>query len=502
MFRETMALAVSLGLAAQGVENLRGDVRFTGERWRMPFAQESMDLLGLQIHRTWRAGGYAGLGGWGAVRGERGGFITLGFSGGWRFPLTDRLALDTGAWFGGGGAGRAAGGGGLMLRGHAGLSWDAGPARFGAEWSRVRFPNGRIESSQWALTVALPFRAPLGTPGLHLNLDRVSTGAGLGPLGWEDVSMGFTAQRYAPARTVKNLSGQVDTSGVGLTGLEVRLGLGKGEAFWILDLGAAAQGSADGYMEALLGVGYGLALDAEGHALLVGRLEGGPAGGGNLSVGGGMAWKGLLGLEARSSRGLFLNLSGGYLATPGGTFKGSLVQFEVGRRFQLALPGGGPASASDPVDFSGWSFRWGAQRLAAPQRRSGAEGEPIQLASLQVTHELSSTWFFVGQGNFGLTGHAGGFAVGLIGLGWRSGPLLGAGPRLRVHAMTGAAGGGGVDTGGGLLVQPMAGLEQDLGRGWSLQVMGGQQTAPKGRLRTSVAEAGLAWRFGLPERRR
>ena len=64
--------------------------------------------------------------------------------------------------------------------------------------------------------------------------------------------------------------------------------------------------------------------------------------------------------------------------------------------------------------------------------------------------------------------------------------------------MAGAGGGGGVDTHGGLLLQPMLGLEQELGKGLSLQLMGGRCLAPRGKLRTQVLDAGLAWRFGLP----
>jgi len=88
-----LTLAAGAVLCAQAT--WPGETRWNAERWRLP-GNESMDLLGLQVHRTWSSGAYAGFGGWGSLRGERGGFITLGLSGGWRWPLTERLGLDAG----------------------------------------------------------------------------------------------------------------------------------------------------------------------------------------------------------------------------------------------------------------------------------------------------------------------------------------------------------------------------------------------------------------------
>ena len=215
-----------------------------------------------------------------------------------------------------------------------------------------------------------------------------------------------------------------------------------------------------------------------------------------------MAWKGTLGVQITTQRDLQVGLSTGYVATPGGTFQGMVYQVQAGRRFALATPGLRNAGPSDAIDYSRWSIRAGWQRLSSPQRRGGAKADPIDLTSVQMTHELDAAWYLAGQGNFGLTGHAGGFAEGLLGLGWRSPELFGTGPRFLVQFMVGAAGGGGVDTGGGLLVQPMLGLEQGLSHGLSLQVIGGRCIAPRGNLRTQVVDAGLSWRFGLPTRTR
>ena len=64
-----LSLAATLVLHAQDASFLNAETRWTAERWQLPFANESMDLLGLQVQRTWRSGAYAGFGGWGSVRG-------------------------------------------------------------------------------------------------------------------------------------------------------------------------------------------------------------------------------------------------------------------------------------------------------------------------------------------------------------------------------------------------------------------------------------------------
>ncbi len=465
------------------------DTRWTAEGWQMPGpGARAMGMLGLQVNRRWETGGYAGFGGWGSLTGERGGFITLGVGGGWRLPLTENLGVDTGLWVGGGGVGRASVGGGLMVRGHAGLSWETPSASYSVAWSRVRFPNGAIDSSQVGFSAAFPFRLPVwsapAAPPLALP--------GLGH--FREVAILLTSQRYQPTASVRALGGGPDRDPLDLGGLEVRLSLGS-QAFVALDSAAAGRGKADGYMDVFLGLGCGVDLLDSRHLRGVAKLMVGTAGGGNLDVGGGASIKASLGLDAMLGRNALLSASAGYITMPSASFKARVLQVQAGRRFAFASPSGPAAPADWSWSWTGWSFRPSFLRMLSPQRRSGAEALPVDLVGLHFSYDLSSGFESVGQGNFATAGKAGGFAQGLLGMAWRSPALLGAGPSLRLQALAGAAGGGGVDTSGGFLLQTTAGLEQTLGGGWSLQVLGGRTRAPKGKLNTSLLEGGLAWRF-------
>jgi hypothetical protein len=322
------------------------------------------------------------------------------------------------------------------------------------------------------------------------------------PSAWGEGFREFTiltgGQRYQPPASTRLLDGSPGKAPLDLPSFEARVGLGSG-AFLDLDMAAAARGQADGYMDVFLGVGW-RAEFVPGLAGLF-RVGAGSAGGGNLDVGGGAAFKAMAGLEAGLGRGLLVSVQGGYVATPAASFKARVASLYLGRRFSLAAPGGERTEGPGAWEDSGWSFRPSFLRIAHPQRRGDVQGPDLELMGLQFGHDMGKGFELVGQGNFATAGQAGGFAQGLVGLAWRSPALGGVGPHVRLQAMAGASGGGGVDTSGGLCTQPSAGLEQSLGGGWQLQVLAGRVRAPRGKLDAPTFEAGLAWRFTVPERR-
>ncbi|CAN8140282.1 hypothetical protein THIOSC13_1810002 [uncultured Thiomicrorhabdus sp.] len=86
---------------------------------------------------------------YGALTGERGGFITLGAAVDSELSLTDKLSFNMGYFVGaGGGLAVIPSGGGLMLRAHAGANYHLdGWGKLGVGISNVNFPNGHIDST-------------------------------------------------------------------------------------------------------------------------------------------------------------------------------------------------------------------------------------------------------------------------------------------------------------------------------------------------------------------
>jgi hypothetical protein len=89
-----------------------------------------------------------GVGSYGAVQGQRGGFITLGMAGEVRQRISPSVLAHAGLYIGAGG-GRNGGelaGGGLMLRTDLGLTYQtAGYGNLGVGVSHVNFPSGVIQ---------------------------------------------------------------------------------------------------------------------------------------------------------------------------------------------------------------------------------------------------------------------------------------------------------------------------------------------------------------------
>lgn len=483
-----LLLPCALGWAPAGLASF--EAKLSAEQWRIPHASRPMGLTGLQLHRTWDSGGYAGIGGWGAIRGEHGGFIAMGLSGGWRFRLSEHLRLDAGAWAGGGGLTRAGVGGGLLVRPHIELAWQEPWGTLGLGISRIDSPNGTLGSTQATLSASFPWSLTKGPPTGYLATDP-------GPgLGWRSFTLLATAQRYAPRGQAWDREGTLVQKSLDLAGLEIRMGIGGG-AFFILDASGAARGQASGYMDTLAGLGCAWPLDGAGRWALVGKFEGGPAGGGRVDTGGGMAWKAMAGLETQFVHGYQGGFSLGYIAMPSGNFKGRVCQFQVGRRLDLASPGGRAFAPGDRFDWSEWGFSPGWQSFSSPQRKEAAP-QAMGLVSLQIQHDLAGPCYAIGQASFALTGQAGGFGQGMLGLGLASQPIASRGPRFMAQCTAGAGGGGGVSTGGGFLVQPMIGLEQRLTPDWGLRIMGGRCIAPRGDLNTTVLELGTIWRVKVP----
>jgi hypothetical protein len=101
-----------------------------------------------------------GIGSYGAMTGERGGFITLGLASELQKELSENWVARTGLFVGAGGGagGYILAGGGFMLRADAGLTYKMGPyGNVGVGVSWVTFPTGQIRSTQPYIMYEYPF---------------------------------------------------------------------------------------------------------------------------------------------------------------------------------------------------------------------------------------------------------------------------------------------------------------------------------------------------------
>jgi hypothetical protein len=485
------ACLAGLGLAGAGLSWAQGSgdpLVETPSRFKVGIEKvdlpgdEKMGLVGttylLDIGRGFSAGPAA----YGSISGRRGGLFTLGAELAWQRRLAGPLTLDLGVYAGGGGGGAAPVGGGLMLRPHADLLWDFGPWLAGLSFSQVRFANGDINSHQLGLVWSAK------TDFRYVPRDLIGTrsdAGGRSGIGFDRVQAVFGA--YKPRPGTKRSSGAAHTGKVGFVGVRMERAIDD-HAYWGIEASGAASGGVAGYAE-YLGT-FGTETTLWPNVLTVGgRVALGMGGGGDVGVGGGLLMKAGLYGTVRLTRQLGLSLEGGMTRAPQGSFKA----LHAAASLNWILDD--PSDLTAPPRTTRTEWVGGVERYDA-QRRDGSR-RVLQAVTLKANRFVTPHVYLTGQAHSAYGGGAGAYSVGLFGLGVQT-PLWG-----RLHAgaeaLIGAAGGGGVDTQGGAITQPMAYLGVDVSPSLSLRVGAGQVKALRsgGGLRANVLDLTAAFTFGV-----
>ncbi len=416
---------------------------------------------------------------YGAISGRRGGLFTIGGEAAWRRQLVGPLALEIGLYAGAGGGAAAPQGGGLMLRPHADLLWDFGGYALGVSFSRVRFPNGRIDSTQvgLAINVLNDFRfVPAGRIGTPARSD------GRSGLGFDRIRLVTGVYHSRSGTTLSD--GTPAPYNIGTLGVRAEQAIGA-DAYWGLEANAAAQHGVAGYAEYLGTLGY--EVEAPSKSVRVGARVGlGAGGGGGIRAGGGLLAKAAVYSTFRLNNNLALSLEAGVIDAPHGSFRAALASAA------LVWSLDGPSNAGATMLPTRTDFSAGWERYDAARRAGGHPA--LQADVLKVARYLSPNLYLSGQVHSALAGGAGGYSAALLGVGWFQ-PLA-AGLHMGAELMVGAAGGGGVDS-RGVIVQPMAYIGYRLSPAIAVQVGVGQVKAWRGPLLSPMIDATLVFTYGV-----
>jgi len=110
---------------------------------------------------------------------------------------------------------------------------------------------------------------------------------------------------------------------------------------------------------------------------------------------------------------------------------------------------------------------------------------------------LSLFLFLPGEAAAAYESDAGGYATGLLGAGYRQ--MLSDRLSIRAELLAGPAGGGGLNTSGGVILQTMAGLSWRLSKNLDFALMAGKLRSLRGDLDTEILDLGLVDRFNTLE---
>lgn len=450
-------------------------VRLGYETVQLP-GDEQMGLLGTSYLVEVARGLCLGPGVYGAVSGQRGGLFVVGAEAALCTQLYGPIHLQAGLFVGGGGGGAAPVGGGLMLRPHIDLLWDFGSGyRAGVSWASVHFPSGQIDSQQFGVVfesaVAFGYQPPGSGRGRldGLGFDRFLAVGGA----------------YFPRAGTTGNSGTALASRIAYVGARAERFLTP-YLYAGVEANGAASGGAAGYAEFLGTLGAEYTLEP---VTLGARVALGMGGGGDIPVGGGLLAKAAVDAVVRVSRDISVALEGGYVRAPQGSFDAPFASIAL--RWELMpLPG-------EPTRLVRQEFAGGVERVVDAARKNGPP-QSLDNVSFKFNRYLSESLYLSAQVQSAYAGSAGAFAVGLFGIGanWQVSKHF----NMGAEVLAGAAGGGGVDTGGGAVYKPMLFAQAGTDAVW-LRAGAGRLASFDGALGSTVYELSLVLPFDVSARR-
>jgi len=464
-----------------GAEARQAHMRLGIERVKFP-GDESVGMVGTTylVDVGKDIGFSLGPAVYGAITGKRGGFFTFGGEAAWRTKLIGPLATEIGLYAGGGGGAAAPQGGGLMLRPHADLLWVNDGYAFGVSVSKVKFPNGQIDSTQ----IGLVFDA--GTdfnfvPARRLGAP-VQSGGRTG-IGFDRMEIVLGTYRTKSSLLLND--GNPSPRYIRTLGVRAERGWGR-NAYWGVEASGAAQSGVAGYAEYLVTAAIEDTL-VKGVVDAGARIGFGMSGGGNIPVGGGALAKASLYGLVRASENLAVSLEGG-VAGSLGTGKFRAASLGVGVVWAFDAPAGNQvASRAVRNDFS-----FGIEQFNAA-RRDGST-RLLQADVLKIDRFVTPNAYLTGQVHSAVAGGAGGYSAALIGAGWLQ-PIV---PSLHVgvEGLAGASGGGGVDS-HGFIGQAQGFVGWQATPAIALRVGGGRIKAGRGPLTGNVVNALVTFTYGV-----
>ena len=458
--------------------------------------EANMGFTGIHYNLMLNDWSYAGLGIYGAVTGERGGFFTLGVNAGIKKYFSDHFYLDTGFHFGGGGGAAAPDGGGAFILPHFNVGYHFKNFSVNSGWSAINFfDGGEIKGNQLNFGVEIPLNYSYAAYKVAQNNYDFE--------GLQKSTWNVNAKKASIMLHVNNLKIQGDDTNanvinfnratIRLAGFEMATYFSK-NWFGFVKLDGAFDGIKAGYMDVFLGGGYHLPFNKNRTNILA-KFGVGAGGGGGVDSQGGFLIYPDISIEQKIYDSFFIALNKGFVMSPNSHFYTS--SYGVGLKYYVERNG----IISDEKSFSKGTFKGieviTQQEVYIDANRDGEPTENMHQIGVQVNLDLTKNVYVTGQTSFANFGNAGAYAEGIVGLGAQTNPIINNRTTLFTQILAGAAGGGDISTGEGLIIKPSAGFNYQLNNTLSLRAAAGYVKAKGGDLSSSFVNFGIKYNFSF-----
>lgn len=476
------------------VENGFGKIDYLSIK--LPENDPNMGFTGIHYNLYINDWFYSGLGIYGAVSGNKGGFFTLGLNAGVKKKISKNIYLDSGFHFGGGGGAGAPDGGGAFILPHVNLGYTFKYFSLNTGWSYVNFfDKGNIKGHQINFVIEVPLNFEYS---LYKNSERKFTINELNNSGWNILSKRTSLMFHQNNLKIKGDT--QNTGGIKYNGETIRLAgfelasFFNNNWFGFVKVDGAFDGIKAGYMDVFLGAGYKYSFN-KSRTNLLSKFGLGAGGGGGIDTKGGFLIYPDISLEQKLFNDFFFALNTGFVMSP----NSDVFTQSYGFGLKYYVDRNGTKSNEKTYDsgiFKGLQIIT-KQDLYLKANRDSGNSQDMQQISLQVNFDLTKNLYLAGQTSFANFGDAGAYAEGIVGAGIKTNSFLNKKAYLFFQSLFGAAGGGGISTGEGFIIKPSTGLSYDLNNKIGLQTAVGYVKAKGGRLSNVFINFGIKYNISI-----
>ncbi|MDT7833184.1 hypothetical protein RQM59_12375 [Flavobacteriaceae bacterium S356] len=503
----TLALMTIDGFTqeAQSVASLKGTEVKTGIRLQyltmdMPVDQVSyplkptMGMMGLHYLVGLNDWLYAGIGMKAAAIGDQGGLFTLGVDLGVNQQLYKNLYLDANVHFGGGGGFRSLVNGGAIIQPNIGLQYKAKHFSFGAQYSHVNFFTGIMKSDAVSFFIEIPSVLRFANY-TDARKDFVTTNLSSDNFWKRPATKNVQQVRFdflfpiGGSREDAPANNALLRRTLYVIGFEYQKYLNS-NLFLYVHTDTVYKGLIAGFMDLYFGAGYNF---VDTKYINFFAKTGIGAAGGRIAQEGGITMYPSVGFDIKFTNNIALSLHGGYVRALDGDFEAYSSGFGI-KYFGLSGGTKEPITKKsiDKVETKG--FRIGVENQSFFRvKRFGAHTVDLQLIAIKPYYDLSDNFYLMGEASFAYEGNSGGYAHGVFGIGAKSNRFLNDKISGVAEFSFGAAGGGRVDTGEGLVVRPTIGLNYHSSDALTFNVSVGQLLSLDGGVSSNNINVGFSY---------
>ena len=458
-------------------------------------------ILGLHYNFSLTNWLYAGAGFHAASIGDQGGLFTLGVHLGVRFPIYKQLFFDSNLHFGGGGGFRSLVNGGAILYTNSGLQYKFKDFSLGVQYGHLDFVTGIQGGDNVSFFIEIPTTVRAGSYRNaqkefsirnHTNNSFWKTPA---TKSVQQVTFDFF---YPMGKTRDDGQGNFNrTQPINQTlyiiGFEYQKYISH-NAFLYAHLDTMYKGLRAGFMDLFFGVGKNF---WETEYINFFAKFGIGAAGGRIFPENGLTMYPSTGFDLKFTEHFGLSFHGGYHRSIGATFEALTAGLSLK---YYGLSGGiiDPKTSEKGRTIKTQGIQIGVQNqtyfdVAILNRPS----RDLQQIALKINYDISNNIYVSGEASFAYEGGAGGYAHGVFGLGLKTNTFFQQKLSLFTEASAGVAGGGGVDSGEGILLRPSLGINFHLYDDLHLNTSIGYMWSPFGNVQSTNINIGLTYSLSV-----